>query len=143
MLEPEFMLFMWSSHPVWVTVINMTPVDNSTDNCLGRTMKAIRWCLAILIIATLIEINTAQSHFGSSCNSMIRSLNQQCASKGYKKYRCSKYGGQSDTTVACTKCPKCTKYAKSCLRVNLESASPVNQCSNAKTMARTLRRQGY
>ncbi|KAF5403663.1 hypothetical protein PHET_02758 [Paragonimus heterotremus] len=117
--------------------------DNGTDNFLCRTMKAIRWYLTILMIATLVEISVAQSHFGSNCNNMIRSLNQQCASKGYKKYRCLKYGGQSDTTAACAKCPKCTKYAKSCLRVNLESARPVNQCSNAKTMARSLRRQGY
>ncbi|KAA3680460.1 uncharacterized protein DEA37_0010212 [Paragonimus westermani] len=121
----------------------MTSKCLSTDNSLYRTMRALRWYLTILMIASLVKLSVAQSHFGSSCNSMIRSVNQQCASKGYKKYRCSKYGGKSDTTTACKNCPKCTAYAKSCLRVNLESARPVNQCSNAKTMARTLRRQGY
>ncbi|KAF6774528.1 hypothetical protein AHF37_05683 [Paragonimus kellicotti] len=69
----------------------MIHADLSTDNSVWGIMKAVRWYLTILMIATFVEISVAQSHFGIGCSNMIRSLNQQCTSEGYSKYRCCKF----------------------------------------------------
>ncbi|KAF7255570.1 hypothetical protein EG68_04702 [Paragonimus skrjabini miyazakii] len=97
----------------------------------------------MLLFATVVGSSDAASHFGNDCNSMIKSLNQKCITDGYEQLGCSSYGGQSNTAAACNRCVGCNSYAKTCLRVNLVSTHAVSQCANAKTMARTLERQGY
>ncbi|KAF6774529.1 hypothetical protein AHF37_05684 [Paragonimus kellicotti] len=98
--------------------------------------------VVIILLPTLVIVSSAESHFGIDCNNGIRGLMQQCVSGGHQHYACSTAAGNS-VVEACKNCPGCVDYAKSCLRYNLENSAPVNECSNAKTMARTLKRQGY
>ncbi|KAA3680459.1 uncharacterized protein DEA37_0010211 [Paragonimus westermani] len=98
--------------------------------------------LAIVLLGTFVGVSLADSHFGIDCNNGIRELMNQCVSEGYQQRGCS--GAPEKSQVdACRGCPGCIAYAKSCLRYNLENTSPVNKCSNARTMAGTLKRQGY
>ncbi|KAF7258072.1 hypothetical protein EG68_04701 [Paragonimus skrjabini miyazakii] len=105
-------------------------------------MMMLQHFIVIILLGTLVRVNLAESHFGTDCNNGIRGLAQQCVSQGYQQHGCSTAAGNSETD-ACKKCPGCIDYAKSCLRYHLENTSPVNKCSNAQTMARTLQRQGY
>ncbi|KAF5403662.1 hypothetical protein PHET_02757 [Paragonimus heterotremus] len=105
-------------------------------------MMMLQHFLVIILLGTFVRVSSAESHFGTDCNNGIRGLAQHCISEGYQQHGCSKTAGNSEAE-ACKNCPGCIEYAKSCLRYNLENTSPVNKCSNAQVMARTLKRQGY
>ncbi|KAF8562559.1 hypothetical protein P879_09214 [Paragonimus westermani] len=98
--------------------------------------------LAIVLLGIFVGVSLADSHFGTDCNNGIKGLMNQCVSEGYQKHGCST-ASEKNQVDACRECPGCIAYAKSCLRYNLENTSPVNKCSNARTLARTLKRQGY